>query len=103
MPKPHNTTWPPSIPLPSPPSVIHSLTFCLPPVNNLGPQTSFPVPQGILNYYGTNHIALTLWSQETTGARLGAFQLVANAVVQSAVQDPGLSPAPAWSERVGAY
>ncbi|RYP72146.1 hypothetical protein DL771_004380 [Monosporascus sp. 5C6A] len=31
-------------------------------VNNLGPQTRFPVPEGILNYSGTNYQALTLWA-----------------------------------------
>lgn len=72
-------------------------------VNNLGPQTSFPVPQGILNYSGTNYIAVTLWSQSGDGAQLGGLQLVPNAVLQSGMKDPGLSPAPAWAEREGAY
>lgn len=72
-------------------------------VNNLGPQSSFPVPQGILNYSGTNYVAITLWSQSEGGAQLGGLQLVANAVVQSGMKDPGLSPAPAWTKRKGAY
>ncbi|CAN8104073.1 unnamed protein product [Discula destructiva] len=72
-------------------------------VNNLGPQTRFPVPQGILNYRGSNYIALTLWSQEESGVKLDGFQLVPNAVIQTGMNDPGLSPAPAWSERAEAY
>lgn len=72
-------------------------------INNLGPQTSFPVPQGILNYSGTNYIAITLWSQEEEGANLADLQLVADAVIQSGMSDPGLSPMPAWEKREGAY
>ena|SRR5882757_2966649 len=29
-------------------------------INHIGPETSYPVPQGILNYNGTNWLALTL-------------------------------------------
>lgn len=72
-------------------------------VNNLGPQTSFPVPQGILNYGGTNYVAITLWSQEEGGAKLGGLQLVTGATIQSGMKDPGLSPMPVWTERHGAY
>lgn len=73
------------------------------PVNNLGPQTSFPVPQGILNYSGTNYVAVTLWSQEESGAKLGGFQLAVDGVIQSGMRDPGLSPMPNWTKRVAAY
>lgn len=72
-------------------------------INNLGPQTSFPVPQGILNYSGTNYVSITLWSQEESGAKLGGLELVPDAVIQSGMSDPGLSPMPAWTEREGAY
>lgn len=72
-------------------------------VNNLGPQTSFPVPQGILDYSGTNYVALTLWSQEEDGAKLSGLQLVPDAVIQSGMRDPGLSPMPVWEKRQGAY
>lgn len=72
-------------------------------VNNLGPQTSFPVPQGILNYSGTNYVAITLWSQEESGTKLGGLGLVVNGVFQSGMRDPGLSPMPSWKQRAGAY
>ncbi|KAL1962757.1 hypothetical protein VTN77DRAFT_9211 [Rasamsonia byssochlamydoides] len=46
-------------------------------VNNLGPQTSFPVPEGILNYNGTNYVAITLWALDPNGARIhGGLGLV---------------------------
>ncbi|KAI3398729.1 hypothetical protein diail_8595 [Diaporthe ilicicola] len=72
-------------------------------INNLGPQTQFPVPQGILDYSGTNYVSITLWSQEESGVKLGGLQLVADAVIQSGMSDPGLSPMPAWEVREGAY
>ncbi|PSS38122.1 hypothetical protein PHLCEN_2v29 [Hermanssonia centrifuga] len=31
-------------------------------ISNFGPQTIFPVPEGILNHHGQNQIAVTLWS-----------------------------------------
>lgn len=79
----------------------HALTTLL--VNNLGPQTRFPVPQGILNYSGTNFVSITLWSQEEAGVKLGGLELVADAVIQSGMSDPGLSPMPAWKARESAY
>ncbi|KAI7773977.1 hypothetical protein LA080_009499 [Diaporthe eres] len=72
-------------------------------INNLGPQTRFPVPQGILNYSGTNYVSIMLWSQEELGAKLGGLELVADAVIQSGMSDPGLSPMPAWEPRESAY
>ncbi|KAG1721261.1 glycoside hydrolase family 35 protein [Suillus paluster] len=35
-------------------------------VSNLGPQYQFPVHQGILNYSGTNTVAVALWAMEPT-------------------------------------
>ncbi|THC91551.1 hypothetical protein EYZ11_008991 [Aspergillus tanneri] len=39
-------------------------------ISNIGPQTSYPVPEGILNYRGTNWIAVSLWAMESEGAKL---------------------------------
>lgn len=72
-------------------------------VNNLGPQTAFPVPEGILNYNGKNTVALTLWSLDPEGAKLKGFQLVPNTPIKSGYVKPGLVAAPAWSLREGAY
>ncbi|KAH9948330.1 glycoside hydrolase superfamily [Amylocystis lapponica] len=35
-------------------------------VANIGPQTKYPVPQGILDYNGTNTLAVALWALEDT-------------------------------------
>ncbi|PIG88964.1 beta-galactosidase [Aspergillus arachidicola] len=62
-------------------------------VNNLGPQTDFPVPEGILNYNGNNYIAVTLWGLDG-GAMLGpeGLQLVA-----SQLFGQGIGNQPWWS------
>ena len=72
-------------------------------VHNIGPQDSFPVPEGILNHHGTNWIALSLWSLDGSGAKIEGLELVAGEVVQTARAPVALSPMPAWKQRAGAY
>ena len=72
-------------------------------VSNLGPQNSFPVPEGILNYNGTNFVSITLWSLDPQGARLGGLLLLDRGAIQSGYQRPALSPLPRWEKRPNAY
>jgi hypothetical protein len=78
-------------------------------VDHLGPQTKFPVPEGILNYQGQNFIAITLWAQQEEGAKLEGLELVADAVIQSGYQRPKLSwvdkfqGSDVWNYREAAY
>ncbi|GAW27353.1 putative glycoside hydrolase family 35 protein [Rosellinia necatrix] len=72
-------------------------------INNLGPQTSFPVPEGILNHAGKNYLGLTLWAQDAAGAKLDGLSLVANAVIQSGMKKPSLTWNDKWVKREGAY
>ncbi|KAI1156026.1 glycoside hydrolase family 35 protein [Nemania diffusa] len=72
-------------------------------INNLGPQTSFPVPEGVLNYSGENYLGLTLWAQDATGAKLDGLSLVATALIQSGIQKPALTWSDKWVKRTGAY
>ena len=72
-------------------------------MNNLGPQARFPVPEGILNHNGRNDIALTLWSLDSQGAKLGGFDIVSHMPVLSGYQKPQPVPQPGWSLRDGAY
>jgi beta-galactosidase len=78
-------------------------------VDHLGPQTKFPVPEGILNYQGQNFVAITLWAQQEGGARLEGLELVADAVIQSGYQKPKLSwvdkfqGTDVWNYREAAY
>ena len=72
-------------------------------VNHLGPQTKFPVPEGILNYAGTNYIAITIWAQQNAGAKLDGLKLEVDAEIQSAYRKPKLSWDDELEERDGAY
>jgi beta-galactosidase len=72
-------------------------------VHNLGPQTAFPVPEGILNYQGINYIALSLWSQDSTGNSLSSLNLTSSTPVQSGFGNVALVDSPPYSPRPGAY
>ncbi|XDG07857.1 hypothetical protein ABKA04_007472 [Annulohypoxylon sp. FPYF3050] len=72
-------------------------------VANLGPQTTFPVPEGILNHNGANTVALTLWSLDEGGAKLDGFSLEPEMPLWSGYRKPWSSPQPAWTKREGAY
>ncbi|EGU81550.1 hypothetical protein FOXB_07937 [Fusarium oxysporum f. sp. conglutinans Fo5176] len=72
-------------------------------VNNIGPQTKFPVPEGILNYKGENTVALTLWALDEAGARVKGFRLEADGIIQSGYKKPGLANLAGWQERPDAY
>ncbi|KAI0434018.1 glycoside hydrolase superfamily [Xylaria sp. FL1042] len=72
-------------------------------VNTIGPQFSFPVPEGILNYQGENYLALTLWSLEPSGAKLGTLSLEIDTVVQSGYNKPYLVQGEVYTRRADAY
>lgn len=72
-------------------------------VNNLGPQTAFPIPEGILNHEGDNHIALTVWAQDKEGATLGKLELVPTSVIRSSYNRPQAAPQPLWTKRAQSY
>ena len=72
-------------------------------VNNIGPQNSFPVPEGIFNYQGTNYVAMTVWAQSTRGAQISNLTIKANAFIQSGFGPVALSPMSGYQMRQGAY
>jgi len=72
-------------------------------INNIGPQTSFPVPQGILDYYGQNWLAIEIWAQQAEGAHLTNFTLEASTPVMTSMKAPEQAPRPSYSQRKGAY
>lgn len=72
-------------------------------INHIGPQTRFPVPQGILNYQGTNWIAVSLWAQQPGGAKLDQLELVAETPVMTGMAGIQLVSQPSYSKRPGAY
>ncbi|KAI0838260.1 glycoside hydrolase family 35 protein [Hypoxylon sp. FL0890] len=73
-------------------------------VGHIGPQTSFPVPEGILNYNGENWIGLIVWRMEESGeAPILDVKLEAGVPVLTG-RDPVASvESPKWSTREGAY
>lgn len=72
-------------------------------INNIGPQLSFPVPQGILNYQGKNWVAVEIWARQNNGAGLAKFTLEAGVPVLTALTAPRTVDAPSWIKRSGAY
>lgn len=57
---------------------------------NVGPQTPFPVPEGILNFNGPNYLASTIWSMDSQPFQLAGLQLQADAAIQSGYIKPDL-------------
>jgi hypothetical protein len=49
-------------------------------IANIGPQTAFPVHEGILNYHGQNTVVLSLWAlgNGTADTSIPSFKLVVN-------------------------
>ena len=74
-------------------------------INNIGPQTLFPVPEGILNYHGVNTVGLSLWALDAGGAKIDDIQLIStgNGLLQTAYGPVELSPMPAYARRADAY
>lgn len=64
---------------------------------------SYPIPEGILNHNGINYIALTLWAQDPSGAKIGGLDLVPSALIRSDYFKPRPAPQPTWKLRQGAY
>ncbi|KAF1843596.1 glycoside hydrolase family 35 protein [Cucurbitaria berberidis CBS 394.84] len=71
--------------------------------NGIGPQRRFPVPEGILNYRGENHIAVSIWALEHGGAKPNGFELVAGMPVKSGYGEVKMAPISSWEKREGAY
>jgi hypothetical protein len=66
-------------------------------INHVGPQTSFPVPTGILRPNGTNTIALAVWSEDGSTGGLGTVSLeryanLASSLTVGNVNSPGYDP-----------
>lgn len=72
-------------------------------VSNIGPQASYPVPEGILNHRGTNWIAVSLWALESGGARLDSFELSHETPVKTGMKEVEASEQPGYEEREGGY
>lgn len=72
-------------------------------VANIGPQTHFPVPEGILNYKGSNWVGLVLWAYGPEGAKVEGFSLESGTPVLSGRSPVVLVESPGWTVREAAY
>ena len=66
------------------------------------PQTVFPVPEGILNYKGSNWIGVAVWAREKHG-KVPAFTLQAGTPAITSREKVQVVNAPKWKPRQGAY
>lgn len=71
--------------------------------SHIGPQWRFPVPQGILNHQGTNTIGVLVWAMEEGGTQLSGFGWDVSMITSTGYGEVGLTSAPEWVEREGAY
>ncbi|KAI1212695.1 glycoside hydrolase family 35 protein [Annulohypoxylon truncatum] len=73
-------------------------------IGHIGPQTNFPVPEGILNYNGENWIGLAIWRmEESDQAPVLEVTLDAGVPVLTGREPVVLVESPTWSPREGAY
>lgn len=71
-------------------------------VSNVGPQTNFPVPEGILNYRGTNYLAVSLWGLDAGATKIEGLELVVDGQVWGGL-DVGVVEGQKYKAREGAY
>jgi beta-galactosidase GanA len=74
-------------------------------INNVGPQHSFPIPNGILRPNGANSIAIAVWNTDASTGGLGTVVLESygsrlSSLQVGAVASPGTTPAPGGSTEV---
>ncbi|XP_006462927.1 hypothetical protein AGABI2DRAFT_152299 [Agaricus bisporus var. bisporus H97] len=67
-------------------------------VANLGPQAKFPVHEGILNYRGSNTVAVALWAMLPSVTNQPDLQLTLDAVYEGGVGNVQVDN-PEWSSR----
>jgi hypothetical protein len=72
-------------------------------VSNVGPQTNFPVPQGILEYNGTNYVGVSVWGLDGGATRLGGLEMKVDGVIWGGVDKVKTVVGQSYEERKGAY
>ncbi|KAJ7689730.1 glycoside hydrolase family 35 protein [Mycena rosella] len=73
-------------------------------IANIGPQSAFPVHEGVLDYHGENTVVLSLWAlgNGTADTRIPSFKLVANGTYAGGVRGIATNN-PDWDELRGKY
>ncbi|KAJ7058360.1 glycoside hydrolase family 35 protein [Mycena amicta] len=71
-------------------------------LSSLGPQISYPIPEGILNHHGENEVLITLWALNAAGAKMSKLELNKRAsLTSSKLATVKIVPAPGWKELRG--
>ncbi|GIJ92709.1 hypothetical protein Asppvi_001987 [Aspergillus pseudoviridinutans] len=70
---------------------------------SIGPQTLFPIPEGIINHQGSNTIAPVHWNVSPNGGRLATLSLSATGVYQSGYGAVASVPQPSYTARSDAF
>lgn len=68
----------------------------------MGPQTRFLVPEGILDYRGSNVVGFAVWALEP-GAVVTGFKIEAGTPVRTGRDPLEMVKGMRWVEREGAY
>lgn len=71
-------------------------------INYWGPQTKFPIPEGILNHSGENWIGVAIWALEEAGASFQGMSLEANGIIATGREPVVVVNGPSYSPRHGA-
>jgi hypothetical protein len=72
-------------------------------VSNVGPQTNFPVPQGILNYNGANYLGVSLWGLDSGATKLGGLEMGVDGIIWSGLGEIKTVEGQKYETRKGAY
>ncbi|KNG51415.1 glycoside hydrolase family 35 protein [Stemphylium lycopersici] len=72
-------------------------------VNNVGPQTKFPVTEGVLNYNGTNYLGVSLWGLDAGATKIEGLELTVDAEIWSGLDGVATVQGQRYEEREGAY
>ncbi|PWI70081.1 beta-galactosidase [Purpureocillium lilacinum] len=71
--------------------------------SNIGPQTEFPVPEGILNHRGDNWIGVAVWAVEDGGAKVPSLKIKYGTPVLTGRETVHLVRGPKYTQRKNAY
>ena len=72
-------------------------------VNNVGPQTKFPVTEGVLNYNGTNYLGVSLWGLDAGATKIEGLELTVDAEIWSGLDGVATVEGQQYEKREGAY
>lgn len=72
-------------------------------VSNVGPQTVFPVPEGILNYHGTNYLGVSLWGLDSGATKLAGLEMSVDGVIWGGVDKVSYVEGQKYEARDGSY